>query len=235
MKRSSMAHVSMVAIMLTAGLRAEDGFVPLFDGKTLEGWEPKGGKAKYRAEDGAIVGQTVPNTENSFLCTTKPYADFVLEYEFKCDDALNSGVQIRSNAYDAKKDYESEGKKVSVAAGRVHGYQVEIDPNAPNRMWTGGIYDEGRRGWLFPGSRGGDAAKFTEQGKRLYKKGEWNKVRVEASGPSIKVWLNGELRTEMKDEMTPSGFIALQVHGVGNRKDPLEVRWRNLRIKVLEK
>ena len=94
-------------------------------------------------------------------------------------------------------------------------------------MWTGGIHDEGRRGWLFPGIRGGDAAKFTEQGKRLYRKGEWNRVRVEAKGPVIKVWLNGEARTEMKDDMTPSGFIALQVHGVA-----LEVRWRGLRIKT---
>jgi hypothetical protein len=212
---------------------AEEGFVPLFDGKTLEGWEAKGGKAKYRAEDGAIVGQTVPNTPNSFLCTNKAYGDFILEYEFKCDDALNSGVQIRSGCFDAEKSYESEGKKTKVPAGRVHGYQVEIDPNAPNRMWTGGIYDEGRRGWLFPGLRGGEAAKFTEQGKKLYKKGEWNKVRVEAKGPAIVVWLNGELRTDMRDDMTPSGLIGLQVHGVGDRKDPLEVRWRDIRIKVI--
>jgi hypothetical protein len=212
---------------------SEEGFVALFDGKTLEGWEQKGGKAKYRVEEGAIVGETVPNTANSFLCTTKDYADFVLEYEFLCDDALNSGVQIRSSAYDAPKAYEADGKKTNVPAGRVHGYQVEIDPNNPNRMWTAGIYDEGRRGWLYPGQRGGDPAKFSEQGKRLYKKGEWNKVRVEAVGPSIRTWLNGELRVDMKDDMTPSGFVALQVHGVGGRQDPIQVRWRGLRIKAL--
>lgn len=210
-----------------------EGFVPLFDGKTLEGWEAKGGKAKYRVEDGAIVGETVPNTGNSFLSTTKAYADFILEYEFLCDDALNSGVQIRSSAYDEPKTYEADGKTTNVPAGRVHGYQVEIDPNSPNRMWTSGIYDEGRRGWLYPGQRGGDPAAFSEQGKRLYRKGEWNRVRVEAVGPRIKTWLNGDLRVDMTDDMTPSGFVALQVHGVGGREDPLRVRWRDIRIQVL--
>ena len=210
-----------------------DGFTPLFDGKTLEGWESKGGKANYRVEDGAIVGKTVPDTANSFLCTKKVYGDFVLEYEFRCDAELNSGVQIRSSAHDKEITYEVGGKKISVPAGRVHGYQVEIDPDKPDRAWVGGIYDEGRRGWLYPGPAGGDEKKFTEAGKRLYKKGEWNKVRVEAIGSRIKTWLNGEARAELKDDMTLKGFIALQVHGVGARKEPLEVRWRGLRIKEI--
>jgi len=226
---------AFVAGLATAAKDAKaDAFVALFDGKTLEGWEQKGGKALYRAEGDAIVGKTVPDTENSFLCTKKTFADFELEYEFRCDEALNSGVQIRSNAYAEAKTYEVDGKKISVPAGRVHGYQVEIDPDNPDRMWVGGIYDEGRRGWLYPGLRGGDAKKFTENGKRLYKKGEWNKVRVEAYGSTIKTWLNSEARAEIKDDLTPSGFVALQVHGVGARKDPLEVRWRNLRIRELK-
>jgi HEAT repeat protein len=212
---------------------ASDAFVPLFDGKALEGWEQKGGKATYRVEDGAIVGRTVPNTPNSFLCTRKVYGDFVLEYEFRCDAALNSGVQIRSQALEAETSHEVEGKKIKVPAGRVHGYQVEIDPDKPERSWVGGVYDEGRCGWLYPGSRGGDAKAFSEQGRRLYRKGEWNQVRVEARGPAIKTWLNGELRADLQDEMTLRGFIALQVHGVGGRQEPLEVRWRNLRIREL--
>ncbi len=208
-----------------------DGFALLFDGKSLDGWEQKGGKAAYRVEDGTIVGQTVPNTPNSFLCTRRTYGDFVLEYEFRCDDALNSGVQIRSQAHAVQTTYDVDGKKVSVPAGRVHGYQVEIDPNQPERAWVGGVYDEGRRGWLYPGTHGGDARKFSEQGQRLYRKGEWNQVRVEASGPSIKTWLNGELRADLKCDLTPHGFVALQVHGVGARAEPLLVRWRNLRIR----
>lgn len=220
---------------LWAGLASAEEAKPLFNGQDLQGWVQKGGAAKYSVEDGAIVGQSVPNTPNSFLCTEKTYRDFVLEYEFKCDDALNSGVQIRSSVFDTDTEVDfGEGNKRRVAAGRVHGYQVEIDPDKPERMWSGGIYDEGRRGWLYPGPRGGDAAAFTEQGKRIYKPGEWNAVRVECRGDSIKTWLNGELRADFQDSLTPAGLIALQVHGVGGREEPLYVRWRNLMIRELD-
>ena len=139
-----------ILMMTSASLAADDdGFVSLIDGKTLNGWEQKGGKATYRVEDGAIVGETVPNTPNSFLCTKKHYGDFILEYEFKCHAELNSGVQIRSTVYDKTTEVEVNGKKRKFPAGRVHGYQVEIDANKPNRMWVGGIYDESRRGWLY--------------------------------------------------------------------------------------
>ncbi len=73
-------------------------FVDLFDGKSLEGFEQKGGKADYQVEDGCIVGTTVPRTPNSFLCTEKHYGDFILEYEFLVDEKMNSGVQIRSHS-----------------------------------------------------------------------------------------------------------------------------------------
>lgn len=215
------------------GGEGADGFTSLFDGRTLDRWEQKGGAAKYRVEDGAILGETVPNTPNSFLCTKAQYGDFVLEYEFLCDDGLNSGVQVRSAVSEAPLSYRDGDKTIQVPAGRVHGYQVEIDPDKPNRMWTGGIYDEGRRGWLYPGSRGGDARSFSEAGKRLYRKGEWNQVRVEARGPSIKTWLNGEARASIEDSMTLRGVIALQVHGVGGRAEALHVRWRRLRVRPL--
>jgi len=191
----------------------DDGFAPLFDGKTLDGWKQFGGKADYKAEDGQIVGASVPNTSNSFLCTEKHYADFILEYEFKVDPSLNSGVQVRSNSM---ADYKN---------GRVHGYQVEIDPSP--RAWTAGIYDEGRRGWL------NNLAK-NEPARKAFKQNEWNKVRVEAIGDSIKTWLNDVPAADLKDSMTASGFIGLQVHGVGRRTEPLEVRWRNLRIKEIK-
>src|SRR4051794_15661747 len=200
----------------------EAGWTSLFNGKDLDGWIQRGGKAKYEVKDGEIVGTTVPNTGNSFLCTARDYGDFVLELEFKVQDGLNSGVQVRSHSYDDDRTVEAGGKTIKIAAGRVHGYQVEIDPS--ERAWTGGIYDEGRRGWL-------NDLKDNEPARKAFKHNAWNSFRIECRGDSIRTWLNGVPAADLKDSMTPSGFIALQVHGVGERKDPLEVRWRNIRIK----
>src|SRR5215207_10144153 len=93
----AVVHFLAVLTGVTAVLMADDkpsadGFTPLFDGKTLEGWEQHSGKAEYRVEDGAIVGKTVAGTGNSFLCTKKKYADFILELEFKVDPSMNSGI-----------------------------------------------------------------------------------------------------------------------------------------------
>jgi hypothetical protein len=193
-----------------------------FDGNSLAGWIQRGGAARYRVESGEIVGTSVPNTSNSFLCTERDYGDFVLEIEFKVDPNLNSGVQVRSQVFDEPR--EVAGKKVP--AGRVHGYQVEIDPKP--RAWSGGIYDEGRRGWL-------NDLKDNEAARKAFKQGEWNKFRIECRGDSIKTWINGVPAADLRDSMTPRGFIALQVHGVGDRTDPLEVRWRNIRLQELDK
>lgn len=219
-------------------LRAqEDSFVPLFDGESLAGWTQAGGVAKYWVEDGVIVGESVPKTPNSFLCTQKLYGDFVLEYEYKCDPTLNSGVQFRSNVYAIETFGSANGKKKNrkIAAGRVHGYQVEIDPNKPDRMWSAGIYDEGRRGWLYPGLGGGDETEFTKQGKAAFKPGEWNHVKVRCQGTHIQTWLNGIPRADFHDSETPKGLIALQVHGVGKHPEAVgkQIRWRNLRIQEL--
>ncbi len=193
--------------------RSHPGWKELYNGKDLSGWRQLGGKANYRADGDAIAGTTVPRTPNSFLCTEKHYGDFVLEYEFKVDEELNSGVQIRSNSLPDYRD------------GRVHGYQVEIDPDTKrNRMWTAGIYDEARRGWL------NDLAE-NEAARRAFRPGEWNRVRVTAIGDSIKTWLNGVPAADLVDSMTLNGFIALQVHGIGNRKGgPFTVAWRKLRL-----
>jgi len=209
--------VSLLAVSLLLGsyaMAADDGFVPLFDGKTLDGWKQLGGKAKYEAVDGMILGSSVPNTSNSFLCTEKMYTDFVLELEFKVDPGLNSGVQIRSNSLE---DYKN---------GRVHGYQVEIDPSA--RAWSGGIYDEGRRGWL-------NNLAENEPARKAFKQNEWNRYRIIAKGDSIKTWINDVPAADLTDDMTAKGFIALQVHGVGSRVEPMQVRWRNIRLKDLTK
>ena len=221
MRSTQFSTLAVISVLLAPWISAQEtapqaqAFAALFDGKTLAGFEQKGGKAEYRVEDGCIVGTTVPRTPNSFLCTKRHYGDFVLEYEFKIDGKLNSGVQIRSHS-------NSSHRK-----GRVHGYQVEIDPDVKrNRMWPAGIYDEARRGWI-------NDLKNNEPARKAFKPGAWNKIRVAAVGDSIKTWLNEVPAADLVDSMTASGFIGLQVHGVGNRKEKLEVRWRNLKIQDL--
>jgi hypothetical protein len=226
--RHAVVGFSLLALPALAGQE----WVDLFNGKDLSGWVQKGGKAQYAAENGMIVGSSVPGTPNSFLCTAKDYGDFVLEYEFKADPTLNSGVQLRSHCFDKATTCDNKGKTIKVAAGRVHGYQAEIDMDPKkDRWWTAGIYEEGCRGWLYPGAGGGDGKAFTAQGRKVSLRNEWNKVRVECRGDSIKTWLNGELRADLKDSLTPSGFIALQVHAVSTKG--LRVCWRNLRIQPL--
>ena len=227
----SLAVITLTASTLIALGSDLKGSKPLFDGKTLDGWEQKGGNASYEVKDEMIVGRSKPKTPNSFLCTKRTYADFVLTYEYKCDDGLNSGVQIRSNSYDRETIINKNGKEKKISAGRVHGYQVEIDPDKPDRMWSAGIYDEGRSGWLYPGRAGGDPEAFTQQGQKIYKPEQWNSVRVECKGDHIRTWLNGEQRADFHDDTTAEGFIALQVHGIGKRTNTYTVRWRNLMIR----
>ena len=228
---------SVLLVAISINLSAEEKAVELFDGKTIHGWIQRGGQAKYSVEDGCIVGRTVLDTGNSFLCTEKDYSDFIFEADFKVDPKLNSGVQIRSHCFDketeAKDDKgnllkDAKGKTIKVAGGRVHGYQVEIDPSP--RSWSGGIYDEGRRGWL-------NDLKDNAAAQKAFKQGEWNKYRIEARGDSIKTWINDVPAADLHDSATAKGFIALQVHAIGKdkSKEGIEVRFRNIRIKDLSK
>ncbi len=196
--------------LFSLSVAAQD-WTPLFNGKNLSGWIQRGGAADYRVENGTIVGYTKANTDNSFLCTKKDYGDFILEFEFRVDDALNSGVQLRSESL---KSYNN---------GRVHGYQFEIDPSP--RAWTGGIYDEARRGWLYPMTKHPSA-------QSAFKNNEWNSARVEAIGPNIRTWVNGVACADLLDDKTLSGFIALQVHAIGKdaSKEGKTISWRNIRI-----
>lgn len=210
----------------------------LFNGKDLSGWKQLGGKADYKVEGGEIVGTSVLDTPNSFLCTERTYGDFVLEYDFKVDERLNSGVQIRSECFDREIELQWQGQKINIPAGRLHGYQVEIDPDVKRkRMWSAGVYDESRRGWLFPAPADKSAeAAFSEQGMRVFKPSDWNHVRIEAFGDTIRTFLNGEPRAVIKDSMTLRGIIGLQVHSIGKDKkvNGAQVRWRNLKITDLD-
>ncbi len=189
---------------------ADEQWENLFDGKTLDGWIQKNGQAKYTVEDGVIVGTTVLNTPNSFLCTKKNYTDFVLELEFIVQPGMNSGIQIRSHSYKAYNNY------------RVHGYQVEIDTS--DRAWSAGIYDEARRGWLFD-------LKDKPQAQKAFKQNQWNKYRIMAVGDRIRTWVNGVPAADLTDDMTSTGFIALQVHNSNTAGQ--QIKWRNIRIQDL--
>jgi len=183
---------------------------PLFNGKDLSGWKQLGGNAKYVVENGTITGITVSETPNSFLVTEKNYGDFILELEMWMDNEANSGIQIRSLS------------DPNYLNGRVHGYQVEVDPS--ERGWSGGIYDESRRGWLYPLELNPDA-------KNKFKLGAWNKYRIECKGNIIRTFINGVPAAYVIDNVTASGFIALQVHSIPKTDTPgKKIRWRNIRI-----
>lgn len=189
---------------------SQKGWINLFNGKDLSAWEQNNGSARYEVKDGMIVGTTSEGSPNSFLCTQKHFSDFELEYEVKVDNRLNSGVQIRSHS---KPEYRN---------GRVHGYQVEIDPS--RRSYSGGIYEEATgRGWLQDLSN-------NEAARRAFRRDQWNRFRVLAVGSSIKTWVNGVPAVDLRDDETASGFIGLQVHSF-NGDSPAQVAWRNIRLR----
>lgn len=189
---------------------AQDGWVSLFDGRTLAGWTQRNGTAVYTVEDGAIIGTTTEGSPNSFLCSDRFYGDFELEFEVKLfDDGLNSGVQVRSHSIPTHQD------------GRVHGYQVEVAANGT----AGFIYDEARRGWL--STDRDDPLKHA-----AFQRGEWNRYRVVCVGSTLRTWINGVQVAHVTDDWSPTGFIGLQVHSVGG--DPKwRVGWRNLRLREI--
>ena len=207
----------LLSILLIAGtfqLAGAQEWTDLFNGRNLKGWKQLGGKAKFSVVDGTIKGTTVCNTPNSFLVTRKDYGDFILEFDFKVAPGMNSGVQFRSVS---EKDVDN---------GRVRGYQFEIDPS--DRGWSGGIYDEGNekmRAWIYP-------LEFNRPAKTAFKAGEWNKARVECLGNRIRTFLNGVPCANIFDDGRASGFIALQVHNIGDdeTRKGLEISWRNIRI-----
>ncbi|MEM6916773.1 MAG: family 16 glycoside hydrolase, partial [Verrucomicrobiota bacterium] len=204
--------LTLIAVPVLTFSEEPGEWVELFNGENLDGWTQRGGVATYEVIEGAIVGTTVPKTPNSFLCTVKDYGNFILEVEYKVDPTLNCGIQFRSLSTPEYKD------------GRVHGYQAEIDPS--DRGWSAGIYDEGRNGWLADLSANPEA-------RYAFKQNDWNHYRIEAIGNRLVTFINGVRAAELVDDTTAKGFIALQVHGVGNRTEKLQVRYRNIRIQDL--
>ena len=222
-------HKGITSICLGLGLAlasftataAEDGWTSIFDGKTLDGWTQKNGTATYEVKEGTILGTTNEGSPNSFLCSDELYGDFELEFEVKVDDALNSGVQIRSQTVPTKSKRRF---------GRVNGPQVEIEASGANGAEAGYIYGEACGGWMTPED------KLIPH--KAFKDGEWNKYRIVAKGANIKTWINGQaisdLTDEEKFESHPKGFIGLQVHSIGAGQGPFQVAWKNIRVKKLD-
>lgn len=191
----------------------------LFNGKNLTGFKQLNGKAKYSVEGGEIVGRTVLGEPNAFLATEKLYGDFILELDLKMFTDMNSGIQFRSETKEGTT--QVNGKTIE---GRVYGYQMEVDPSS--RAWSGGIYDEGRRGWLYP-------LDFNPDGQKAFKPRDWNHYRIECIGNTIRTFVNGVPCASLVDDMTSKGFIALQVHAIKNKSDEgKEIHWKNIKIQT---
>lgn len=196
----------LVLLIFTVFSCTEDKWEQLQGDNNFEDWRILGGEGTYEVVDGEIVG-TTKGRSNTFLATEKAYGDFILELEVYVDPRMNSGIQFRS----AQKEN-----------GVVFGYQAEIDPS--ERKWSGGLYDESRRGWLYP-------LTMNEPGQAAFKNNTWNKYRIEAVGTSIRIWVNDICTAFVEDDVSSSGFIALQVHGVGTEEEEgRQVKWRNIRI-----
>jgi hypothetical protein len=231
-------------------LFAKEHWTYLFNGKSLSGWTQIAGDAKYYVQNGCIVGEAVSESDtNSVLRTTKDYDNFILELDFKADHQLFSGVHIRSQFAATNTDWKWGGQPLTIPAGHAYGYLVLIDPSPNHRWWTatlfdqrwwsGGIYDEMRRLWLYPGFEGGDPDIFSAQGKKIFHTNDWNHLRIEAVGDSIKTYLNTVLRAQVHDALTPRGFIGLQVRDWISDDDHetlegAKVRFKNIRLQVLK-
>lgn len=182
----------------------EEGFQPLFDSKTLNGWE--GDPRFWSVKDGVIVGSTDENktTHNTFLCTTKTYKNFILKLEFRLRNH-NSGVQIRSKRLD---DFI------------VAGYQADI----ADKRYMGILYEERGRGIL--------ADVNPEEVAKHVKPNDWNEYVITCDRPKIRIQLNGFTTVDYEEkspEGAKEGIIALQLH-VG---PPMQIEFRNIRIKEL--
>lgn len=213
---------SVIALLLSATAAPAEDWIELFDGKTLNGWIQHNGYATYQVVDGTIVGRTARGSVNSFLCTTRNFGDFELQFEVKVHDKLNSGVMIRSRT-----KTEATGEGANNAVGRVFGPQVEIEAGGKEGAEAGYVYGEATgRGWLTPENR-------LVPHKKM-KDGEWNRYRIVAEGPRIRTWINGQPVEDITDEEIykthPGGFIGLQVHRIREDAGPFDVAWRNIRL-----
>jgi hypothetical protein len=188
-----------------------DGFVLLFNGTDLNGWE--GDPALWSVQNGAIVGLSDghPFTVNTFLIHKGTFANFILKGDIKLRNH-NSGIQFRS-------------VQLPGAGWMVKGLQADASEVGPEKSAWGNLYDE--RG------RGRNAMKTPDEGwliaKNLVHHQDWNTYEILADGDHIRFTFNGVVTIDMHDHETMSGIIALQLHA----GEPMRVDFRNLKIKQL--
>jgi len=206
-------------------LQAEDGWQHWFK-EGLGDAKIVGGTATYKVENGVLVGTTTDGSPNSFL-VMGPFKDFELEFEVNVDDALNSGVQVRSHL--AKEgDPAPEGAKGGkpLPPGRLYGPQCEIAINGT----AGDFYDEARRGTWWSILTGTETVR-TDAAKAAFKKGQWNLYRIVVKGDHYQSFVNGVPTADFKQPNDPEGHIGFQVHGIKKGDGPFSVRWRNVKFK----
>ncbi|RYU90556.1 DUF1080 domain-containing protein [Mucilaginibacter terrigena] len=207
--------MAIAAGMQTTSAQSKTGYINLFNGKNLNGWKILAGKAEYKVENGGITGTAVLNSGNTFLVTEKEYGDFILELDAKTESTItNSGIQLRSHYNPAGHD----GK------GQVYGRQCEIDPS--DRKWSGGIYDEGRRDWLYP-------MELNAKAQNAWKNGQFNHIKIECIGNTTKTWINGVATAMVVDTVDAKGFIGLQVHAISEAGQAgKKIFFKNILIKT---
>lgn len=191
---------------------AELGFVELIDGNELAAWENPYKWGKVEVIDGEIH---LTSNQKFFFVTKKQYADFIFEGDVKLPEGnANSGVMFRAH----------------VEPNKVFGYQCEIDGDT-KRGWTGGLYDEGRRGWFIcPISSDPESiAAFRKNAGDAFKRNEWNHFRITCKGDHLRIEINGTVTTDVRDGMDASGSLGIQHHGEKGQT----YRFRNLRVKEL--
>lgn len=207
--------VLLVVVGAAGGLAEEPAgepeFRPLFDGKTLDGWE--GNPAMFRVEERAIIAGTLKERipHNEFLCTREEFEDFELRLQAKLTgEGKNAGIQFRSRRIP---DHHE-----------VIGYQCDMGMMGGRPIW-GALYDESRRRRMLVE---GDAEKIRE----ALQPGEWNDFVIRCEGPRVRIWLNGEQivdYTETDERIARRGVIGLQIHG----GPPAEAGYRKIRIRPL--
>ncbi len=206
---------------------AGPGWISLFDGKAPDHWVVQGGTAPFHVEDGQIVGTTAMGpSRNTFLCTTRDYADFEFQFEVFCDPELNSGVQIRSHVYAKDTPQASPPDRIR-EKGEVYGYQCEVAANGS--CTSGNFWDEGR--W----NKWHDDLSMKPGACAAFRTGAWNHFRIVAQGDRIRSWVNGIPCADFQDTLDATGFIGLQVHRMRTESgQSFRVRWRNLRLRELK-
>ena len=231
MKKTTSGFFCVVLVLLIASTIFSEEWIDLFDGQSLDGWSVHSGYAIYHVKDGVIVGTTAKGSPNTFLCTENEYGDFILEFDVMCDPELNSGVQFRSviakdEVQFILRDGNGEPRVQKNSSDRLYGYQVEI---ATEKNGTsGGVYDEARRAFFLDDIR--DDAKASN----AFKDGQWNAYRIKCQGNHIQTWVNDVPCADFRDDMTSTGVIGLQVHGIGNSDATYRVMWKNIRIQELD-